>query len=93
MRSFGRGLILGVALLGVAAEGHAFAGDLLGVGANVSIGSQAPAPPPPSAYSPPAVYAAPAPNYLPVPRNCYWTRGEPVWDGYRWVEPRVQVCD
>ena len=26
---------------------------------------------------------------------CYWTRGEPVWDGYRgvWVRPRVQVCD
>ena len=28
-------------------------------------------------------------------RACYWTRGEPVWDGYRgvWVRPRVQVCD
>ena len=28
-------------------------------------------------------------------RRCYWTRGEPVWDGYRgaWVRPRVQVCD
>jgi hypothetical protein len=29
------------------------------------------------------------------PVRCYWTRGEPVWDGYRgmWVRPRVQVCD
>ena len=40
-------------------------------------------------YAPEPVYVAPPP-----PR-CYWTRGEPVWDGYRaaWVRPRVQVCD
>ena len=40
---------------------------------------------------------APAPVYVapPPPPECYWTRGEPVWDGYRgaWVRPRVQVCD
>jgi hypothetical protein len=39
---------------------------------------------------------APAPVYVaPPPTSCYWTRGEPVWDGYRgaWVRPRVQVCD
>jgi hypothetical protein len=38
------------------------------------------------------VYVAPPP---PPPSSCYWTRGEPVWDGYRgaWVRPRVQVCD
>jgi hypothetical protein len=38
------------------------------------------------------VYIAPPP---PPPSSCYWTRGEPVWDGYRgaWVRPRVQVCD
>jgi hypothetical protein len=39
---------------------------------------------------------APAPVYVaPPPPSCYWTRGEPVWDGYRgvWVRPRVQVCD
>jgi hypothetical protein len=39
---------------------------------------------------------APAPVYVaPPPSSCYWTRGEPVWDGYRgaWVRPRVQVCD
>ena len=41
-------------------------------------------------------YYAPAPVYVaPPPVSCYWTRGEPVWDGYRgvWVRPRVQVCD
>jgi len=43
-----------------------------------------------------AYYAEPEPVYVapPAPR-CYWTRGEPVWDGYRgmWVRPRLQVCD
>ncbi len=40
-------------------------------------------------YAPEPVYVAPPPS------RCYWTRGEPVWDGYRgaWVRPRVQVCD
>jgi hypothetical protein len=41
-------------------------------------------------------YYAPAPVYVaPPPARCYWTRGEPVWDGYRgaWVRPRVQVCE
>jgi hypothetical protein len=41
-------------------------------------------------------YYAPAPVYVaPPPPSCYWTRGEPVWDGYRgvWVRPRMQVCD
>lgn len=28
----------------------------------------------------------------PPPRPCYWTYGQPYWDGYRWVRPRVQVC-
>jgi hypothetical protein len=40
-------------------------------------------------------YYAPAPVYVAPPPSCYWTRGEPVWDGYRgaWVRPRVQVCN
>jgi hypothetical protein len=40
-------------------------------------------------------YYAPAPVYAAPPPRCYWTRGEPVWDGYRgaWIRPRVQVCD
>ena len=45
----------------------------------------------PRYYEPAPVYMAPPPP----PRTCYWTHGEPVWDGYRgvWVRPRVQVCD
>ena len=35
-------------------------------------------------------YYAPAPAYAPPPPGpCYWTRGEAVWDGYRWVRPRI----
>ena len=42
----------------------------------------------------PPVYVAPAPVYrAPPPPRCYWTRGEPVWDGYAWRRPRMQVCD
>jgi len=33
-----------------------------------------------------------APPYY-GPGGCYWTRGEPVWDGYRWYRPRLQVCN
>ena len=72
-------------------QGDALASDLLGLQAGISIGSQ----PPPRAYyatryyEPPPVYAAP--EYLPP--HCYWTRGEPVWNGYRWISPRMQVCD
>jgi hypothetical protein len=39
---------------------------------------------------PPAYYDGPPPAYAPA---CYWTRGEPVWNGAVWVRPRVQVCD
>jgi hypothetical protein len=28
----------------------------------------------------------------PPPPSCYWTWGQPYWNGYRWVRPRVQVC-
>lgn len=43
-------------------------------------------------------YYAPAPAYVVEPAyapTCYFTRGRPVWDGYRgvWVRPRVRVCD
>jgi hypothetical protein len=46
----------------------------------------------------PHYYPAPAPVYYdapPPPLHCYWTRGEPVWDGYlgAWRRPRIQVCD
>ena len=47
----------------------------------------------PRYYQPAPVYVAPAPVYMAPP--CYWTRGAPVWDGYRgiWYRPRIQVCD
>jgi hypothetical protein len=51
----------------------------------------------PRYYAPPPAYVVePEPVYVaPPPPRCYWTRGEPAWDGYRgvWVRPRVQVCD
>jgi hypothetical protein len=25
--------------------------------------------------------------------GCYWTSGRPFWNGFRWVRPRVRVCD
>ena len=41
-------------------------------------------------------YAPPPPPYLaPYPASaCFWTQGQPYWDGYRgaWIYPRVQVC-
>ena len=68
--------------------GAVAAGVIGGLAAGAIIGS---------AVSQPRYYApAPAPVYVaPPPARCYWTRGEPVWDGYRgvWVRPRVQVCD
>ena len=38
------------------------------------------------------VYAAPDPRYAPA-QPCYWTRGEPTWNGYAWSRRPVQVCD
>jgi hypothetical protein len=49
----------------------------------------------PRYYGPPPAYVVdPEPVYEAAP-HCYWTRGEPVWDGYRgvWVRPRARVCD
>ena len=68
--------------------GAVAAGVIGGLAAGALIGS---------AVAQPRYYGpAPAPVYVaPPPSSCYWTRGEPVWDGYRgaWVRPRVQVCD
>ena len=63
------------------AVGGLAAGTLLGIAAS---GPHYYAPPPP-------VYVAPEPAYGP---ECYWTRGQPYWDGYSgaWVYPRVRVC-
>ena len=66
--------------------GAVAAGVLGGLAAGAIIGSAAASQP--RYYAPAPVYAEPSPS-------CYWTRGQPVWDGYRgaWVRPRVQVCD
>jgi hypothetical protein len=59
--------------------GGALAAGLLGgVAAGTMIGIAATHPPPP-------------PPYYPV--SCYWTHGQPYWDGWGWVYPRVRVCD
>jgi len=76
-----------------AGGGDVAAGLLGGFAAGAIIGAAtAPRPyyygPPPAYYAPPPAYVAPA--YAP---ECTWTRGEPVWNGYAWVRPRVQVCD
>ena len=83
--------VAGAAILPAPAEargngGAVAAGIIGGLAAGAIIGSAASQP----------RYYAPAPVYMaPPPPSCYWTRGEPVWDGYRgmWVRPRVQVCD
>ena len=92
-----RGLIVLVAAATMAAAlapapaqagngGAVAAGVLGGLAVGAIVGSAAAQP---RYYAPAPVYAAPPPP------ACYWTRGEPVWDGYRgvWVRPRMQVCD
>ena len=80
---------MGAAILPAPAQagngGAVAAGVLGGLAVGAIIGSAAASQP---RYAPAPVYAAPPPR-------CYWTRGEPVWDGYRgaWVRPRMQVCD
>jgi len=75
-----------------AGNGGAVAAGLLGGFAAGAIIATAPRyyyGPPPAYYAPPP-YPYPAPAYAP---ECHWTRGEPMWNGYAWVRPRVQVCD
>jgi hypothetical protein len=84
-------LVTALTISALAAPNHAraddFAAGLLGGLAVGAIVGSAIAPRP----APPPVYVAPAPVYM-APQ-CYWTRGQPMWDGYRWVRPRMQVCD
>src|SRR5262249_35478083 len=100
------GLVTAISISALAAAhpAHAGSGDvaagLIGGFAAGAIGGTAFAPgPPPGSLGPAAghvapapVYVAPAPVYV-VDPQCYWTRGRPMWDGYRWVRTRVQVCD
>jgi hypothetical protein len=89
--------IAGSALSATSIEASAGGGDVAagllgGFAAGAIIGSAvAPRPYYGPVYAPPPAYVAPAPVYA-EPR-CYWARGEAYWDGYRWVRPRVQVCD
>ena len=71
-----------------AGSGDVAAGIVGGLAVGTMLGAAAAAQP--RYYAPAPVYMEPAPG----PR-CYWTRGEPVWDGYRgmWVRPRMRVCD
>jgi hypothetical protein len=68
-----------------AGGGDVAAGLIGGLAAGTIIGAAVARP---RYYAPPPVYVAPAPY-------CYWTRGEPVWDGYRgvWIYPPVRVCE
>lgn len=73
--------------------GAVAAGVVGGLAVGAILGSAAAQP---RYYGPPPAYVAePEPVYEAAPPRCYWTRGEPVWDGYRgaWVRPRVQVCE
>jgi len=45
----------------------------------------------PSVYAGPG-YAASVPQYAPA-TTCYWARGEPAWDGYRWLRRPIRVCN
>jgi hypothetical protein len=75
----------------VAGSGEVAAGVVGGLAVGTLLGAAAASGP--RYYQPAPVYVAPAPVY--VAPTCYWTRGEPVWDGYRgiWYRPRIQVCD
>jgi hypothetical protein len=68
-----------------AGGGDVAAGLIGGLAAGTIIGA---------AVAGPRYYAPPPPVYLAPAPYCYWTRGEPVWDGYRgvWTYPAVQVC-
>jgi hypothetical protein len=89
------GLVTVIAASAVAVPNYAHAGSgdvaagLLGGFAVGAIVGSALAPRP--YYAPAPVYVAPGPVY--AEPQCYWTRGRAMWDGYRWVHPRVQVCD
>jgi hypothetical protein len=71
-----------------AGSGEVAAGVVGGLAVGTLLGAAAASGP--RYYQPAPVYVAPAPAYE---APCYWTRGAPVWDGYRWYRPRIQVCD
>jgi hypothetical protein len=82
-------LLLAFIIAGIApvraGGGDVAAGLIGGLAAGTIIGAAVAGP---RYYYPPPVYVGPAPY-------CYWTRGEPVWDGYRavWTYPSIRVCE
>ena len=74
-----------------AGNGDVAAGIIGGLAVGTVLGAAAASQP--RYYAPAPVYVEPAPVYMAPPPRCYWTRGEPMWDGYRWVRPRMRVCD
>lgn len=69
-------------------DGRVAAGFLGGLFAGTVLGSALT----PRPYHPPQpIYVAPARVYSEP--SCYLTRGEPVWDGYGWIRPYVEICD
>jgi hypothetical protein len=68
-----------------AGGGDVAAGVIGGLAAGTIIGA---------AVAGPRYYPPPQPVYV-APAPCYWTRGEPVWDGYRgvWTYPSIRVCE
>jgi len=86
------GVVATLALSGVATTpvraggGDVAAGIIGGLAAGTIIGA---------AVAGPRYYAPPPPPPMYVAPACYWTRGEPVWDGYRgvWTYPPVRVCE
>jgi hypothetical protein len=69
-----------------AGDGNVAAGVIGGLAAGTIIGA---------AVAGPHYYAPPPPVYVAPAPYCYWTRGEPVWDGYRgvWTYPPIRVCE
>ncbi len=80
----------------LAGSGDVAAGLLGGFALGAFVGSVL-GPPAPVIVAPAPMVVAPAPVVIAPayagPPPCYWTRGRAVWDGYRWVRPRIQVCD
>ena len=78
-----KGVILVCTATAIAVGGVAVLGDTFA--ANILGGSS---------VSPPST-AAPGAQYAEKDPNCYWTRGQPVWDVARgiWSRPRLRVCE
>jgi hypothetical protein len=90
--------ILSISVFGMPNAAHAGDGGQIAAGAAAGFlggmvlgGALAPRP----YYGPGYYYGpGPGPTYVYDAPHCYWTRGEPVWDGYYrvWRVPSARVC-